>query len=175
MMLIMHAALTGFSGLVQLRRLLTASRNVAVVLLAVGSMVAQSRTPAASKAESRLAAAIDRTLVQGHSATLPPHVAHLLGISPQEREVSVKQFAEMGEPIRGFEVSSDHPNDVVLFTESRTKKESTFYLTSRRGSLRKVLSVVEGVGYDRRPTANDKAAFEKEKQRWVDRLALKPL
>jgi hypothetical protein len=175
MMLVMHAIHGLLSCLAWLRSAVTRIGNLVPVLLLVGSVAAQSRTPAASKVESRLAAAIDRTLAQGHSAVLPPHVAHLLGISPQEHEVPVKQFAEMGDPIRGFEVSSDHPNDVVLFSESRTKKESTFYLTSRRGVLRKVLSVVEGVGYDRRPTGDDKAAFEKEKQRWIDRILPKPL
>ena len=163
MMLIMHGTRGPIVG------------NVIVLLLAAGILAAQSRTPAAPKAESRLTVAIDRTLAQGHSAILPPHVSHLLGISPEEREVPVKQFAEMGDPVRGFEVSTGQPNNVVLFVESRSKKQSTFYLTSRRGVLRKVLSVVEGVGYDRRPTSNDRSAFEKEKQRWLDRLAPKPL
>lgn len=171
MMLVMQATH------VFLRRcgVLTRMRNITLALLTVASLAAQSPTPAAPKVESRLAAAIDRTLAQGHSAILPPHVSHLLGISPGEREVPVKQFAEMGEPIRGFEVATDKPDNVVLFVENRAKNESTFYLTSRRGLLRKVLSVVEGVGYDRRPTTGDRAAFEKEKKRWIDRLAPKPI
>jgi hypothetical protein len=122
----------------------------------------------------RLAAAIDRTVAEGHDAVLPPHVSHLLGISPQEHEVPIKQFVEMGEPIHGFEVSTAEHNNVVIFVESRAQKETTFYLTSRRGLLRKVLSVREGVGYDRSPTKDDKEAFEKEKQRWMDRLASHP-
>lgn len=179
MMLVMNATHSPFSAFSSKCReftpALTPLTTFTVVLLAIGSLAAQSRPPAAPKIESRLEAAIDRTLVQGHSAILPPHVSHLLGISPEEHEVPVKQFVEMGEPIRGFEVSSDHPNNVVLFVESREKKESTFYLTSRRGALRKVLAVIEGVGYDRRPTPDDRHAFEKEKQHWIDRLAPKAL
>jgi hypothetical protein len=175
MMLVMHATHRFLAGFIQFCCAPTRISHVVIILLAIGSLAAQSRTPAAPKVESRLAAAVDRTLAQGHNAILPPHVSHLLGISPQEQEVPVKQFAEMGEPIRGFEVSSDQSNNVVLFVESRAKNESTFYLTSRRGVLRKVLSVVKGVGYDRRPTTEDRNAFAKEKQRWIDRLAPKPL
>jgi len=115
--------------------------------------------------------AIDRTLAEGNEAILPPHVSNLLGISPKEHEIPVKQFVEMGEPIRGFEVSTAEHNNVVIFVESRTQKKSTFYLTSRRGILRKVLSIIEGVGYSRVPTKDDKDEFEKEKKRWTDQLA----
>ena len=168
-MLVMLAAYAASSCKLASRRM----GNVFVVVLTVCSVAAQSPRAAAPKAKSRLASAIDRTLEQGHDAILPPHVANLLGISPQEREVPVKQFAEMGELIRGFEVSAAAHNNVVLFVESRARKESTFYLTSRSGVLRKVLSVREGVGYARVPTKDDREAFEKEKQHWVDQLAPK--
>lgn len=140
------------------------------MMLMVPLLVAQAPTPAAPKAKSRLATAIDRTLEQGHDAVLPPHVSHLLGISPEEHEVPVKQFAEMGEPIRGFEVSAAEHKNLVLFVESRTNNQSTFYLSSPRGTLRKVLAVIEGVGYARVPTKDDREAFEKEKQYWINQL-----
>lgn len=143
---------------------------IVLMLLALGSL-AQSQTAAAPKPKSGLSAAINRTLEEGHDAILPPHISHLLGISPEEHEIPVKQFAEMGEVVRGFEVSSAEHNNVVLFVENRTEKQSTFYLASRRGILRKVLAVIEGTGYARVPTKDDRAAFEKEKQYWVDRLA----
>lgn len=175
MMLVMRAAHAHFSGFFSPSIALRRMWNVIVVLLAVSSLAAQSETSAAPRAKSRLATAIDRTLEHGHDAILPPHVSHLLGISPQEHEVPVKQFTEMEEPIRGFEVSTAEHNNVVVFVEKRVQKESTFYLTSQRGTLRKVLSVIEGVGYDRLPTKDDKEAFEKEKQHWVDLLAPKHL
>ncbi len=123
-----------------------------------------------SRAKTRLARAIDKTLEQGHDATLPPHVSNLLGISPQEHEVPVKQFAEMGEPIRGFEVAIAEHNNVIMFVESRATNETTFYLTSPKGVLRRVLSITEGVGHPRIPNIGDKAAFEKEKHYWLNRL-----
>jgi hypothetical protein len=145
----------------------------AVMLMASCWLPAQSQKPAAPKTKTRLAMAIDQTLEQGHDAVLPPHVSNLLGISPQEREVPVKQFVEMGALIRGFEVSTSEHNNVVIFVEDRAKKETTFYLTSRRGVLRRVLSVREGVGYRRVPNKADKDAFEKEKQDLVDKLVPK--
>lgn len=143
------------------------------ILLTVCGMVAQSQKPAAPETKSSLATAIDRTLEQGHDAILPPHVSHLLGISPQEQEVPVKQALQMGEPIRGFEVSTAQPNNVVIWIESRAQRQTTYYLMSRRGTLRKVLAVVGGNGYARRPNKDDQEAFEHEKQRWVDQLAPK--
>ena len=171
MMLVMHAAHPLFSTLFpRHKRILSA---IAVVVLPVCWLAAQSQKPAASQTKSGFASAIDRTLDQGHDAILPPHVSNLLGISPKEQEVPVKQFVEMGEPIRGFEISAAEHNNVVIFVESRAQNKSTFYLTSRRGTLRKVLSVVEGVGYARVPTKDDRETFEQEKQRWIDALAPK--
>jgi len=149
-------------------------RNVfLLILVAVCGLASQAQTSAGSPTTSSLATAINATVEQGHDAILPPHVSHLLGISANEHEVPVKQFVQMGEPIRGFEVSTVQPNDIVIFVESRAQKQTTFYLMSKRGTLRKVLSVVEGTGYPRRPTKDDQEGFEKEKRRWIDQLAPK--
>jgi len=145
-----------------------------VMFVLIVSLAAQSQKPsAAPKTKSRLATAIDRTLEKGRDAILPPHISDLLGISPEKNEVPVKQAVKMGEPIRGFEVSSLEPNNVVIFVESRLQKETIFYLTSRTGTLRRVLSVREGAGYPRRPTNEDQVAFDQEKQYWIDQLAPK--
>jgi len=135
------------------------------------SAASQTASP---QTASPLARAIERTLEQGQDAILPPHVSFLLGISPHEHQVPVKQFAQMGEPIRGFEVSTAQPNDVVIWVESRAQKQATYYLMSRRGTLRMVLEVVQGTGHSRRPTKDDQEGFGKEKQRWLDQLAPKP-
>jgi hypothetical protein len=174
MMFAMHGANRSYSLL--LPRSLASGRLwrvTFVVILAAWSVAVSAQRSTPSHANSRLAVAIDRALAEGHDAILPPHVSNLLGISPQEQEVPVKQFAEMGEPIRGFEVSTAVHNNVVIFVESRAQKESTFYLFSRFGALRKVLSVKEGVGHSRQPTPDDREAFEKEKRRWIDQLAPK--
>ena len=146
--------------------------GLVIALLATGAAVAQSQKPAAPKTKSRLATAIDLTLEKGHESSLPRHISTLLGIS-HEQEVPIKQAIDMGEPIKGFEVSTDEHHNVVIFVENRAAKETTFYLTSRAGTLRKVLSVREGTGYSRRPTKDDEDSFRKEKQYWVDRLVPK--
>lgn len=148
-------------------------RVIFVVILAAASVAASAQKSTPSHANRRLAVAIDRALAEGRDVMLPPHVSNLLGISPHEQEVPVKQVAEMGEPTRGFEVSTAVHNNVVIFVDSGAQKESTFYLMSRRGVLRRVLSVQDGVGHHRPPTQDDRKAFEKEKQRWIDQLAPK--
>jgi hypothetical protein len=50
-------------------------------------------------------------------------------------------------------------------------KNQTLYLTSPEGTLRKVVAVKAGVGDVARITDNDRKAFAKEKQFWLDRLA----
>jgi len=171
MMLVMQAAHTVCSTLFpRCKRIVSA---IAFVLLPVSWLAAQSQKHVPPQTKSSLASAIDRTLDQGHDAILPPHVSHLLGISPEEHEVPVKQLVQMGEPIRGFEISTAEHNNVVIFVESRAEKQSTFYLTSRRGTLRKVLSVIDGVGYARVPTKDDRETFDQEKQHWIDQLAPK--
>jgi len=158
-----------FNAFVDFRQL----PNVLVLVLYAFCGMASAQKSAGSQPASPLAQAIELTLAKGHDAILPPHVSHLLGISPDEHEVPVKQAVQMGEPIRGFEVSTAQQNDVVIWVENRAQKQTTYYLMSRRGTLRKVLAVVEGTGYSRRPTKDDQEAFEKEKQRWLDQLAPK--
>jgi hypothetical protein len=48
--------------------------------------------------------------------------------------------------------------------------EQIFYLTSGRGTLRRVLAVREGTGHVLPMTGKEKAAFEKELQFWLDRI-----
>ncbi len=139
-----------------------------VVLLACA--VGASGQTAASRTQGRFSGVIAMTLAQGHDAVLPPHISHLLGISPAEKEVPVKQFVEIKEDIRGFEVGSLQQDDVVLFVEDRVSHDTTFYLTSPNGKLRRVLAVRGGVGYERAPTQADRKVFEKEKTYWVGRL-----
>jgi hypothetical protein len=158
------------------RRLTATQQRTVLLLLAyvIGSSIALSQAASPSRGSSRLAIAVDKTLTQGRDAILPPHISHLLGISPDEREVPVKQFAQIGEVVKGFEISVAKHEDIVIFLENRSNKESTFYLTSPSGKVKKVVSVKAGVGYDRPPTAKEKSAFESEKQYWLDLLVPKP-
>jgi hypothetical protein len=73
--------------------------------------------------------------------------------------------------VRGFEVSMANRNDVVLFVVNETANDQVLYLTSRDGALRKVVSVKGGIGEVVQIRSEDRKAFEKEKQFWLDRLA----
>ncbi len=132
--------------------------------------LAHAQKGAGPKTDKRLALAVNKTLEQGHDVFLPPHISHLLGISPDEQKVPVKQVVEMGDTIKGFEVSATNHNDIVIFVENHSQGESTFYLLSARGTARRVVSIKAGVGYDRAPTAADRTALAAEKQYWLDRL-----
>lgn len=155
------------------RRLTERQNQIAILIpaLLIFSSVGLSQTASPSKVQQRLVVAVNKTLEQGRDAILPPHISHLLGISPDEREVPVKQFAQREEVIKGFDVSTAKREDIVIFVENRSNKESTFYLTSPPGRVRRVVSVQAGVGHDRAPTAEDISAFESEKQFWLDLLA----
>jgi hypothetical protein len=169
MMLPMEGALS--SPRPSTRRTPKARRLATILLLGfVAFPQAQAQKPSTPNTQQRFALAVNKTLEQGHDAVLPPHVSHLLGISPDEQKVPVKQFNEMGQTIRGFEVSAEKHDDIVIFVEDQSQGESTFYLVSARGSARRVVSVKAGVGYDRAPTATDRKDLATEKQYWLDRL-----
>ena len=137
----------------------------------VAFSLAHSQKASAPSMQQRFALAVNKTLEQGHDASLPPHISHLLGISSDEQKVPVKQqFAEMGQTVRGFEVSAEKHDDIVIFVENPSQRESIFFLISARGSARRVVSVKAGVGYDRVPTAADRKELTTEKQYWIDRL-----
>ena len=115
--------------------------------------------------------AADRTLREGLNAQLPPHLSTLLGLS-DEKESPVKQgVMRTGGIVQGFDVSVKNGNDVVLFVVNEATKDQTLYLTSRQGTLRKVVSVKEGAGTVVTVSAEGRKAFEREKQFWLDRLA----
>src|SRR5882762_2710995 len=79
-----------------------------------------------------------------------------------------------GQVVQGFDVSMANKNDVVLFVVNETTNDQTLYLTSAEGTLRRMVSVEAGVGKVRRITNQDRKAFEKEKQFWLDRLSPGP-
>ena len=132
---------------------------------------AQTRPSPSPQAQERMVRAVDRTLREGLHAVLPPHLSTLLGIS-EEKECPVRQGLVRTEKIvQGFDVSTANANDVVLFVVNETANDQMLYLTSRDGALRKVVSVKRGAGAVVRISNEDRKAFEKEKQFWLDHLA----
>jgi hypothetical protein len=115
--------------------------------------------------------AVDNTLQQGLRAKLPPHLSTLLGLSKEEECPVMQGVVRSGKVVQGFDVSTANKNDVVLFVVNETTNDQTLYLTSKEGVLRKVVKVEEGVGRLQKITGEDRKAFDKEKQFWLDRLA----
>jgi len=143
---------------------------VTLSLAVAACSLAHSQKASTPNTQERFARAANKTLEQGNNAFLPPHISHLLGISPDAQKVPVKQFADMGQTVRGFEVSAEKHDDIVIFVENQSQGESIFYLVSARGRARRVVSIKAGVGYDRVPTAADRKDLATEKQYWIDRL-----
>lgn len=132
---------------------------------------AQGGTSSTPHARRRMVSAVDKTLEQGLQAMLPPHLSTLLGLS-MEKDCPVMQgVVRTGKVVQGFDVSTLNKSDVVLFVVDEKTNGQTLYLTSKEGVLRKVVTVREGVGQAKKITSEDRKAFEKEKQFWLDRLA----
>jgi hypothetical protein len=114
---------------------------------------------------------VDRILREGLHAKLPPHLSTLLGLSKEEECPIMQGVVRTGKVVQGVDVSTANKNDVVLFVVNETKNDQTLYLTSKEGVLQRVVKVEEGVGQIQKITGKDRAAFDKERVFWLDRLA----
>jgi hypothetical protein len=147
--------------------------RVVAFLLTVATFLVAGQAPSAPgyATRERIARAADTVLTAGPQAKIPPHVSDMLGISSDQKECEVSQrFERNGKVVRGFDVSRADKSNIVLFVVDEAKNEQTFYLTSGRGTLRRVLAVREGTGHVLPVTAKEKAVFEKELQFWLDRI-----
>ncbi len=132
---------------------------------------AEVRPSPSPQARKRMVRAVDKTLREGLHAKLPPHLSTLLGLSKEEECLVMQGVVRTGKVVQGFDVLTANKNDIVLFVVNETTSDQTLYLTSREGLLRKVVTVEEGVGRVQTITGEDRKAFEKEKEFWLDRLA----
>jgi hypothetical protein len=161
--LVTKSAKRGFVGLL-------AVLIMATVMVRADQGQAQHHPPL-SQAKKRLALAADATSRNGFHAKLPPHISTLLGLSNEQECQVMQSVVREGSLVKGFDVSAANKNDIVLFVVDEAAHDQTLYLTSPDGTLRKVVSVKAGTGRVMRPTDDDRKAFQKEKQSWVDRLA----
>lgn len=159
----------------QIARLRSRGLVQAVILLsAVCLAVVQVKSAPKSQAQSGLARAAARVHREGLHATLPPHLATLLGLTKEQEYPVMQGILRNGKMVQGFDVSVDDENDIVLFVVDEAANDQTLYLTSAQGKLRKVVSVKNGVGSVSKITDENKKAFEKEKEFWLGRLAPPP-
>jgi hypothetical protein len=139
----------------------------AIVLPTANGQAQHSPHPSAKR---KLAAAAETASRQGIHATLPPHISILLGITKEENWPVMQGVVRTGNMVQGIDVGVANQNDIVLFVVDEAASNQSLYLTSREGLLRKVVSVKAGVGGVVRITDEQRKAFEKEKQFWIDRL-----
>jgi len=142
--------------------------TVATYVSAAGAQVGTSPS---LQTRERMVRAVDKTLQEGLHAKLPPHLSTLLGLSNEEECLVMQGVVRIGKMVQAFDVSKTNKDDVVLFVVNEATNNQTLYLTSKEGVLRKVVTVEEGVGRVQKITGEDRKAFEKEKQFWLDRLA----
>jgi hypothetical protein len=141
---------------------------VAVAMLPAAMGQTKPTTPA--NAQAKFAQDAERVFQKGVPAKLPPHISTLLGLT-READCPVKQIAvRTGTVVQGFDVSVSNKKDIILFVVDESANDQTLYLTSPTGTLRKLVRVKAGEGAVARITNQDKKAFEKEKQFWVDRM-----
>jgi len=154
-----------------LSRFAVALAFLLMVVMFVSTTRAQVGSSPGPQARKRMVRAVDKILQEGLYAKLPPHLSTLLGLSKEEECLVMQGVVRTGKVVQGFDVSTANKNDVVLFVVDETTNDQTLYLTSKEGALRKVVKVAEGVGQVQKITGEDRKAFEKEKQFWLDRLA----
>ena len=145
-----------------------------VFLLAVVMFVSATRAQVGPspgpQARKRMVQAVGKILQEGLHAKLPPHLSTLLGLSKEEECRVMQSAVRTGKVVQGFDVSTAIKADVVLFVVDETANDQTLFLTSKEGTLRKVVKVDAGVGRVEKITDKHRKAFEKERAFWLDRL-----
>ena len=147
-------------------------RWVFIFFFAAASLLmdGQAKPASGSHAQNRLVQARDKVLQDGLHATLPPHLATLLGMTKEQECAVMQGISRTGKVVQGFDVSVENNRDIVLFVVEESSNDQTLYLTSSQGRLRKMVSVKAGVGQVAKITDADTKAFEKEKDFWLGRL-----
>jgi hypothetical protein len=166
----MGGIVSGFRGDRSRRFVLLVAMVFIAAMLALDTWGQVGGLPSA-QTRKRMIQAVDKTVQQGVAAKLPPHLSTLLGLSKEEECPVLQGVVRTGKRVQGLDVSAANKNDVVLFVVDETSNDQVLYLTSKQGALRKVVTVEKGEGRVQKITDEDRKAFEKERQFWLDRLA----
>jgi hypothetical protein len=146
-----------------------------LLLAFIGATLSHAAVPAARKSlahpKAELATAAQAAVAHGVHAELPPHISTLLGLAHEEKCDVLQGVLRSASSVQGIDVLDKNHGDIVIFTVNLATKDQTFYLTSPTGTLRKLLTVSQGVGQVVEPTKADIEAFQSEKKMWVERLA----
>lgn len=120
-----------------------------------------------------LKAFTDRVLRQGLEATLPPHLALVLGLGGGETSVAVKQLGtQTPQEIQTFNVCGEKGNTVVVLLSYDRQTQITHAFRLGSGAkLEKAVTYKTGAEPVVLSGAKARNAFQKELKYWSDRAA----
>lgn len=113
-----------------------------------------------------------QALTAGFPGTVPPHVAMVLGLTPKEEGVPVKQLvSHADQQVHTFNVSVAKPRKVVIFSVDEKAHNTVVYLLSAAGKLRKAVSYQSGGEPHELPATEARTGLASEVSFWSDRAA----
>ena len=116
-----------------------------------------------------LAGLVNAALHVGQKAKLGPHLSVLLGLSPTEASVEVRQLGfKNGDDIKTLNVCGDNHENVVLMTVGSDRRAEA-YLMSPDGVLRKALRYQVGGDTTELRLTEAKPGFLRERKLWLER------
>jgi hypothetical protein len=113
-----------------------------------------------------------QALTAGFPAAVPPHVAMVLGLTPKEEGVPVKQLVSRADQqVHTFNVSVAKPRELVIFSVDEKTQKTVVYLLSAAGKLRKAVSYQTGGEPHELPATEARTGLAREVRFWSDRAA----
>jgi hypothetical protein len=113
-----------------------------------------------------------QALSAGFPATVPPHVAMVLGLTPKGEGVPFKQLVSRADQqVHTFNVSVAKPREVVIFSVDEKTQKTVVYLLSAAGKLRKAISYQTGGEPHELPATEARTGLAREVRFWSDRAA----
>jgi hypothetical protein len=139
------------------------SKTAAVLCLGAAAALAQT---------SWTSVLTQQALTRGFSTTVPPHVAMVLGLTPNAEGVPVKQLVSRADQqVHTYNVSVAKPRELVLFSVDEKARHTVVYLLSGAGKLRKALAYQTGGEPHELAAAEARAGLAREVSFWSARAA----
>jgi hypothetical protein len=119
-------------------------------------------------AATSLGSTIDDVLKSGADATLPPNLSKVLGLASRGRATPVKQLVfRRGQVVHAFNVDPAHRHEIVLFIADEATRETTAYLMTPTGRLRKAVTYQFGDEPVVILRAHAEKQFTEERDAWL--------
>lgn len=123
---------------------------------------------------SWLAALTQQALSSGFEASIPPHVAGVLGLTPKDDggAVKVRQLVSRADQqVHTFNVTGGEAREVVLFHVDEGSHRTVVYLLRSGGKLRKAVSYESGGEPHELPESEARTGLTHEAHFWASKLS----